>query len=368
MRAILLSEASVIHTVRWANALSEAGIRIHLLSLGEPIEPLSGDIDLQILKGKRPWGYFFAIGQVKSLIKEISPDVVNAHYATGYGTLARLANAKPLLLSVWGSDVYDFPEKSVVHRKLVKRNIEFADAVASTSVAMANRVQAWSRPNKVFITPFGVDEERFFPTDKDDYENGERLITIGTVKTLTRKYGIDTMIKAFAVLMDRLRDKRHLGSSVRLRLRIVGKGYQDRELRDLCRALKISEFVDFVGSVPHSEVPSELHKLDIYVALSRLDSESFGVAVLEASACEKPVIVSDADGPKEVTLHNVTGIVVPRESPEAAAEAMWKLICDLELRKRMGRNGRRHVLENYTWKKSVNAMVNAYSKTVVADQ
>jgi glycosyltransferase involved in cell wall biosynthesis len=105
-----------------------------------------------------------------------------------------------------------------------------------------------------------------------------------------------------------------------------------------------------------------LNRLDIYCAFSRF--ESFGVAILEASACEKPVIVSDADGLAEVTLDGQTGLVVPKEDIDASANAMVKLIQDVQLRQQMGKAGRQHVLENYTWDKSLDLMLDAYKETM----
>ena len=69
--------------------------------------------------------------------------------------------------------------------------------------------------------------------------------------------------------------------------------------------------------MPHTSVPQELARLDIYVALSRMDSESFGVAIIEAGVAGRPVVVSDAGGLPEVTIDGVTGLVVPREDPSA---------------------------------------------------
>jgi glycosyltransferase involved in cell wall biosynthesis len=105
-----------------------------------------------------------------------------------------------------------------------------------------------------------------------------------------------------------------------------------------------------------------LNRLDIYCALSR--RESFGVAILEASACEKPVIVSDADGLVEVTRIDKIGIVVPKEDVNTSAKAMIKLIQDQALCKKMGKAGRKHVLKNYTWDKSLDIMHETYRETI----
>jgi glycosyltransferase involved in cell wall biosynthesis len=112
--------------------------------------------------------------------------------------------------------------------------------------------------------------------------------------------------------------------------------------------------------VPHAEVPRELAKLDIYVALSRSDSESFGVAIVEASMAGRPVVVSDAGGLPEVTLDGETGLIVPRDDPWAAALALEKLIFDADLRHRMGVAGQVHVAKHYSWHANLQTMLMLY--------
>jgi glycosyltransferase involved in cell wall biosynthesis len=269
--------------------------------------------------------------------------------------LARLAGCQPNLLSVWGSDVYDFPVKSLLHRWLLKRNLEASTAIASTSRCMARETAKTYTHEHVFITPFGVDETIFKPAPKS--VQLENKLVIGTVKTLKAKYGIDTLIEAFAIAWQKA------GKPENLVLEITGDGPDRAQLEALTLQYGISDRVIFHGAVSHEDVPKMLNRLDIYVALSRLDSESFGVAILEASACELPVIVSDADGPAEVVVGGVTGDIVPKESPEEAALAMCRLITDPDKRLKMGIAGRDHVLKHYTWKHSVSLMLDAYNQT-----
>jgi len=101
--------------------------------------------------------------------------------------------------------------------------------------------------------------------------------------------------------------------------------------------------------------------LDIYAAPSTEESESFGVAILEASACEKPVIVSDVGGLPEVVIENQTGFFVKPSNPEMLAEKMEILISDLELRKKMGAAGRKFVSEKYNWNDNLNQIISAYN-------
>jgi glycosyltransferase involved in cell wall biosynthesis len=98
--------------------------------------------------------------------------------------------------------------------------------------------------------------------------------------------------------------------------------------------------------------------------LSSLDSESFGVAVVEASACEIPVVVSDVGGLPEVVENNISGFIVKSRDPEAAAIAIEKLILSKSLRLKMGNAGRERVLQNYNWTNNVTLVIEIYNSLI----
>ncbi|HLE10842.1 MAG: hypothetical protein A2504_11855 [Bdellovibrionales bacterium RIFOXYD12_FULL_39_22] len=357
MKVALLANAQSIHTCRWANGLAANGIDVHVISCHPP-PPLPNQYDakvqIHILPFYAPFGYFSSAISLRSLLKMLRPDILNAHYATGYGLLARLCRFKPLLLSVWGSDIYDFPNKSSVHKWFLKGNLKNATAIASTSNAMAKEMAKTFAHDLVFITPFGIDEKLFAPQSNVNTPN--KNLTIGTVKTLEHKYGIDTLLHAFAKAQNSLQQ------DYNLKLLIAGDGPQKKDLLDLAARLGISDHTTFLGKIPHEQVPSVINQMDLFVALSR--KESFGVAILEASACQKAVVVSNADGPAEVTIDNVTGIIVKTDDQVEASAAITKLIRDETLRNMMGINGRKHVLSNYTWSASIDSMARAYLETI----
>ena len=327
------------------------GHQVTLISCHKPSETLNPEIRFEKLPVPDPWGYYLNSASLKKILGNLEPDILNAHYASGYGTLARLSGFSPKLLSVWGSDVYDFPRKSRLHRSLIIKNLQAADAIASTSHCMLDVTNNLYQHKRTYITPFGIDTESFSPK----LPAARDKIIIGTVKTLAYKYGIDTLLEAFYILLERTKDNR-------LYLEITGDGPDRMKLEQQAKQLGIADRVSFYGRVNHADVPEKLRRLDIYAALSRLDSESFGVAILEASACALPVVVSDVDGLKEVVRHMETGIIVRKESAEEAAGALETLINDRELGKRMGLSGRDNVEENYTWKSSLEKMINAYGE------
>ena len=170
------------------------GSHVHLIKLGVDTE----GSDLGKIK------YMFTGKKIRRIIQQIKPDVINAHYATSYGIAMALSGIKNYVLSVWGSDIYDFPQKSIFHKELLKFSLKRATYLFSTSGAMADEASKYT--SKSFeITPFGVDMEMFHPNKRT--KPSSRPFTIGTVKTLSDLYGIDYLIKAAAKIISECPDE-----------------------------------------------------------------------------------------------------------------------------------------------------------------
>lgn len=360
MKILLLSGANSPHTLNWANSLAEAGHVVYVASQHQAATGYDDRVNIIQLPSNGVLGLIKSVLKLKKITNKIKPDIINAHRAIRYSLIARLVGRRPFIVSVWGSDVYDFPYQSKIHHAFVKSNLMAADRVASTSHCMAKQTRLIApKLGEISITPFGVDMQSF--VDAEPPEMNKKTLVVGTVKTMASKYGIDTLIEAFYLLVNKLLAT-HSDVVDRLQLRLVGGGPQIEEYQALAVTLGIADKVSFIGPVPHKDVPSELSKLDIYIALSH--SESFGVAVIEAGAARRPVVVSNAEGLQEVTLDNKTGLIVPRENPQAAADAIEKLVLNPELRLQMGEAGRQHVLENYTREICTQKMVELYRKVI----
>ena len=366
-RVALLGPANSIHFQRWAAALAQRGHALCVISQQRCERALLPAQTVVVwLRHTGSAGYFLNALALRRVLAQWRPEVLNAHYASGYGTTAALCGFSPTLLSVWGSDVYDFPYESALKGRLLRWNLRRATALASTSQAMARQVRRLvpERSDEIALTPFGVDLALFAPKRAPMPATAPREpgpLTIGIVKMLAPKYGVDLLLRAFAGLMNEaelqpLRDG--------CRLLIVGGGPQRAALEELARELGIAAQTEFAGAVAHPEVPASLHRLDVYAAPSRLDSESFGVAVIEASACGLPVVVSDAGGLPEVVRDGETGLVVPRDDVPALQAALKRLVLDAALRERLGRNGRAHVEREYEWGHCVDLMEQAYARTM----
>src|SRR5699024_339366 len=230
----------------------------------EACDPFLSQVKVHQFPLRGVLGYFLMAPKVRKLLHELKPDVVNAHYASGYATTARLAAVRPFMLSVWGSDVYDFPYKSPLHKWLVRKNLLAADVVASTSHCMAEQTRSLAPElGEIPITPFGVDMQAY--EQAQPLETNNDKLVIGTVKSMASKYGIDTLIEAFALLHAKLKTTEP-DLAEKLELRLVGNGPQQEEYQQLSAKLGLGSKVYFVGRVPHQDVPNELAKLDVYVA------------------------------------------------------------------------------------------------------
>lgn len=354
MRIAFLANLQSIHTVRWVNVFAEHGHEVHAISIKKPTETINEAVRTYFLPFDPPFGYYLNVCNLKKILKKINPEVLNAHYASGFGTLARLSGFHPLVLSVWGSDVYDFPYESKIKMNIIQKNLKTADVICSTSEVMKKQTEKLLKnPKEIYVIPFGIDTSKFTP--KTDFS--DKVKVIGTVKTLTPKYGICTLIKSFALLLEKV------PSDKDLKLVIAGDGPQRKELEQLVKDLNIYDRCEFLGRILHDKVPEVLHSFDIYAALS--ESESFGVAILEASACGLPVVVSDAGGLPEVVEDSVTGIVVPRNDVESASNAFLKIINNNQLRFSLGENGRKRVENNYSWNSSYSKLNDVFKKVMI---
>ena len=116
---------------------------------------------------------------------------------------------------------------------------------------------------------------------------------------------------------------------------------------------------DVNGENKYSEIKNFLNQIDAYINLPK---ESFGVAVLEASAAGKPVIVSRIGGLPEIGIDGKTGFVVDVEKEKSVLTAMETLVYDFKKANQMGKYGRNFVARNYDWNNSVKIMKRNYEK------
>lgn len=354
-KVLILASGKSYHATRWANYLA-GKLHIGFATVHNIERPLSSSVDVFRLNDMGAPGYLLQAINLRRVISSWKPDLLHIHFATGYGLLGKLSGFSDRIVSLYGTDIYNFPRKSKIHKAILSFNLSGARAVLSTSECMADEFKKFfpecSRP---LVTPFGVDLKKFTPAFKVNY--GQNSLNIGIVKKLESKYGIDILINAFHIL-------RTLLPMQEVRLHIVGAGSKEWELKKLCAAYNIEDSTCFYGAIPNECVPNFLKKMDIFVVPSRSDSESFGVAAVEAQACGLPVVVSDVGGLPEVVAHGETGLVVPRDNPSELANAL-RILCESPgYRSKLGSSARQRVEHFYNLEKNVGQMIDIYYKVM----
>jgi glycosyltransferase involved in cell wall biosynthesis len=358
MHIAVIGSRSSIHVVRWANALAREGFQITVFSMHQEGEDFDDAVNFVRLPFGNPAGYVLNIPFLKTKIQDLNPDIVHSFYALGHGFLGRMSGGKPHLISVLGSDIFDDIHVRKVYKTITEKNLRSADCVASTSLVMAKEIRKLCGNDfPIKITPFGVDTDQFAWTDRSGRTYDTQPFRFGTVKWLEPKYGVDVLITSFARFMEEM-------NQPNAELMIVGDGKQRSELEKLASSLGVEEKCKFIGSVSHQNVPFWLEKLDIYMALSQLNSESFGVAILEASSTGLSVIVSDVGGLPEVVQHGHSGFVVQHNNVAEIVKKMKKLYISSSKRLEMGRKGRNLVLNKYKWEQSVDMMIDIYKSII----
>ena len=202
----------------------------------------------------------------------------------------------------------------------------------------------------VKVIPFGVDTNIFCKSSHNNMD-----FTVGTIKSIESHNGIDCMIDAAQIIVN------EYGIS-KIKFLIIGDGLLLDDMKKKTKKLNLENYISFKGWVPSQKVVEYLNKLSVFIAVST--RESFGVSVLEASACEIPCITSDVGGLPEVNKNNHSGFLIPAQNPKLLAEKILIFYKDRELASKMGQKGRKRVLKNFSLKSSVKKMVKVYENVI----
>jgi glycosyltransferase involved in cell wall biosynthesis len=358
MRILLLADINSIHTQKWAIGLSEHGFKIGIFSFTDSesywyekynIECLNKDAsapNTNSLVSKA--FYLLNLPKLRSVIKQFKPDVLHSHYASSYGLLGALSGFHPFVVSAWGTDLMRFPSKNFLNRAIIKYNLRKADTICATSHTLEKYIHNLV-DRKVEVIPFGVDITEFARKEKTSVEC---MFTIGCIKALEKIYNINSLVIAFSYL-------KHKYPERKLKLVIIGDGSEAKELKEMVNSLGLSHDVEFKGRVPHEEIADCISEFDVFVNLS--EYESFGVSVVEAMACHKPVIVSEAEGLKEVVCSERNGSIVNPNNIGQIVLALEKYMLSETLREAIGLNANQRVREIYNWKNNLKQMIGVYN-------
>jgi phosphatidylinositol alpha-mannosyltransferase len=194
-------------------------------------------------------------------------------------------------------------------------------------------------PGDYRIIPNGIDTQHFCLDGPQRKEFADGKINILFVGRLEQRKGLGYLLNACAKIKNSLPN---------FRLIAVGPGTVLRlRYEKLVKDMGLTDNVVFVGFVPSDELPSYYRSADIFCAPAT-GGESFGIVLLEAMACGKPVVATNIQGYASVLAHGEEGLLVPPRDEESLARALLSLLNDKPLRLQMGAKGRTKA-EKYSW-------------------
>ncbi len=313
----------------------------------------------KITFGKIPSIFSFsAIPSLFKLVKKIRPHIIHSHFLADTGLAAIIVGnilKIPVITSLLGKDIFDpiDPVPSKWHKSLV-RLMETSSKVIACSRDQKWRAQAMGVSSDINIIPHGVNTKKFVPPIKVDIKKklGIRGPMVLSVQRLHPRKGLNYLIDAIPIILDEIPSAKFV---------IVGKGSEKIKIEKKINALRIENSVKLVGFVPESELHHYYANCDLFVLHSLY--EAFGIVLLEAMACGKPVVATKCGGVPEVVINGKTGLLLPPRKPNELAGACIKILQNPEMKQKMGQNGLNRVLKRFSWDSIVKEYLKAYIMT-----
>lgn len=364
VRILLLSDTYSEHTEKWALGLAANNVEVGLFSFNKASYPwyqnrknitllFEPETRLDASSSTKKIAYLRHVKYLKKAITQFKPDVLHAHYATSYGLVGALSKFHPYVISAWGTDVMKFPQKNFINKSVLKFNLKKADAICATSLTIKDYLKPVT-DKSVNVIPFGINPDIFRKKDVKSLFSEDAFV-YGSIKPLEKLYNTDGLLKAFTGLKSKYPQKS-------IRLMLVGEGSESDALKQLAIDLKVEEDVVFTGRVPFAEISNYYNMLDVLVNIS--EYESFGVSVIEAMACEKPVIVTNTGGLKEIVENSNFGSLVELGDEGQLIHEMEKYLLDEHLTKQIGKQAREKVMAKYNWNYNILQMINVYKQLI----
>ncbi|MBI4138590.1 glycosyltransferase family 4 protein [Candidatus Uhrbacteria bacterium] len=286
-------------------------------------------------------------------------DIVHLHYpffgtAERLTTLKRSGKIRKLVLTLHMDAVASGLRGMIFegYRSFFQRRILDATdrlLVSSSDYARHSSFAPWA--DRAIELPFGVDEQRFLPP------HGSRPPVPGTPFTVLFVGGMDTphAFKGIPVLLEAL------GKCSDVHATLVGDGDLRSTYEAHAKERGIADRVRFVGSLREDDLVAAYQTANVLVLPSTSGAEAFGLVALEAQSCGIPVIASDLPGVRTVVSHGEAGLLVPPGDVSALAAAIESLRTDRESARQMGKEGRRRVLERFTWSRHIDGLKKVYT-------
>lgn len=218
------------------------------------------------------------------------------------------------------------------------------------AVSNATREEALRRglpANRISVIPNGIDPEDFAENfTRADLERRlgrslEDAVVLATAGRLARRKGVAWFIEH---VLPRLPEE--------VLYVVAGDGPDRERVAEAREASSAKERILLLGRVSDEDRNLLLRTADIFVQPNipvAGDMEGFGIAVIEAALCGRPVVASDLEGLHDALAGGANGILVPPETPEAFSEALLPLIAEPERRHGLGERAARYTAEHFAW-------------------
>ncbi len=335
-----------------AHSLALRGHAVHLISSDLPFRWRSGVPGLSFERVETPAyplfrqpQYVLALTNTIVRLAHRRPlDVVHAHYAVPHATAAFLADeilrddlgarAPRTVTTLHGTDI-TLVGSDPSFRDVVAFSIERSHGVTAVSESLRqDTVRALGIRHEVRVIPNFLDCSAYRRLDEPALR--EHLCPTSRDEALVLHVSNFRPVKRVGVVLEvfrRLRDR------IPARLVLIGDGPDRADLERQVNATSLSNAVEFVGEQP--DVVPWLSVADLFLLPS--SQESFGMAALEAMACEVPVVASRIGGLPEVIEHGVNGFLCDADDLDGMVEASHAVLRNEALRRRIGRAAAEHV-------------------------
>ncbi|NTW32848.1 MAG: colanic acid biosynthesis glycosyltransferase WcaL [Bacteroidetes bacterium] len=285
--------------------------------------------------------------KIQNFIEENQIQIAHFHYGTDCGVFFPFTKRIniPSVVSFYGYDCSSFPKFMMGNGKKYLSNRVFkrvTKVIAMSPDMKKDLLELGCPEEKIIVHYFGSDCKKFYLPQKQ-FDNKE-IVTILNLGSLVPKKGQLFLLKSIAEIAKK--------GITNFRLRIIGTGILEKELKAYIHHHNLSRFVEFVGAIPYgnNELLREYHNADIFVHPSVIDSngEKEGIpgTIVEAMSAALPVISTYHAGIPYIITNKVTGILVNEHDVEALTNALIELINNSELRKLIGLAGQRYAIEN----------------------
>ncbi|HZV70138.1 MAG TPA: N-acetyl-alpha-D-glucosaminyl L-malate synthase BshA [Saprospiraceae bacterium] len=262
------------------------------------------------------------------VVKYEKLDLLHVHYAIPHATVAYLAKQIlaaegiqiPVVTTLHGTDI-TLVGSDRSFAPVVAFSINQSDGVTAVSQHLRQQTCEQLKIHKEIEVIYNfIDFSRFSRTNKEHFRmaiapNGEKILV--HTSNFRKVKRIEDVIQTFAIVLKEIPAK----------LLLVGDGPERQKMERLCRDMKLFEHVRFLGK--QDAIEEILAVADLFIIPS--ENESFGLAALEAMACEVPVISSNAGGLPEVNIQGVTGFLSDIGDVKSLADNSLKLLQNPEL-------------------------------------